>query len=372
LFVAATDTHTVYALNASSGTIAWTHTGGGPIDSPPTYYRGMVLFGSGDGRVTCLRASDGEVIWTFCAAPRERWVVRSSRIESAWPVHGTVLIDHDIAYVAAGQSSHLDGGIHVYGLQPRTGTELYHTVVEGPHVDLSNEAWHDDVRDAHGLGSLADVMQAVDNRICMGNRVFDRQLEDGGATPPRTRALGGMLDDSQFRRFFWYYGRDMTADLHEHLNYRPIEQLQIRHGLSSMLVNNRESIFGVRRFDNTKLLNPRNFFEPGKGDLLFATSIGQDDRDWSNRIPIRVTSMLVTPKQLVVAGPPEQSVDPDDPLGAYEGRKGGVAWTVSTVTGAQIGEYVLHSPPVFNGLAATNGRLYIALQDGTIECLAGK
>ena len=39
----------------------------GRIDSPPTVYEGKVLFGSRDGCVYCLRASDGKLVWRFRA-----------------------------------------------------------------------------------------------------------------------------------------------------------------------------------------------------------------------------------------------------------------------------------------------------------------
>jgi len=369
LFVASIDTHAVHAVDAVSGKELWSHTTGGRIDSPPTYYRGTVLFGSADGRVTCLRSSDGVLTWRFRAAPRQRLVGISSQLESAWPVHGTVLIDNDVAYVAAGRSSHLDGGIHVYALDPATGRPLHQTVVAGPHVDLSNERWFDEPRAAHGLGSLADVLQAVDGRICMGNKVFDRQLRDGEPAPARVRALGGILDNTQFRRFFWYYGQDMNVDLHTQLTYKPVEKLQLKHGLGAMLVSDKRSLYGVRRFDNTKLLNPRNHFEPGKGDLLFATPIGQEARTWSSRIPVRVTSMLVAADQLAIAGPPETGVDTEDPLGTYEGRKGGMLWTLSAASGEKLAEYKLDSPPIFNGMAAAEGQLFVTLKSGTVLCM---
>jgi len=373
VFVAQVDRHTVQALNSESGKQMWSHIAGGRVDSPPTYYRGAVLFGSADGWVTCLRASDGELVWKFRAAPRERLIGIRSQLESAWPVRGTILIDNDVAYVAAGRSSFLDGGIHVYALAPATGEILHQTVVDGPHVDLSDPDWFKAPRDAHGLGSRADVLQAVDGRICVGNKVFDRQLRDGGATPARTRALGGMLDDTQFRRYFWYYGEDMTFRLRVSMNHKPVAKIQHKHGLSCMLVNDKKWFYGVRRFDNTRLLNPRNHFVPGKGDLLFATEIGQETRAWSHRIPVRVTSMLIASDQLVVAGPPEEKeLDPQDPLGTYEGRKSGVFWTFSTTAGEKIREYVLEAPPVFNGLAAAQGKLYAALTNGRLVCYGGE
>jgi outer membrane protein assembly factor BamB len=53
VFVCDIDTHTLYALDGH-GEILWTFTADGRIDSPPTYYQGMLLFGSRDGWIYCL------------------------------------------------------------------------------------------------------------------------------------------------------------------------------------------------------------------------------------------------------------------------------------------------------------------------------
>ena len=72
VFVASVDTHTVHALDGSSGRTVWSFTAGGRIDSPPTIYRGLVLFGAADGNVYALRAGDGKLVWRFRAAPQAR------------------------------------------------------------------------------------------------------------------------------------------------------------------------------------------------------------------------------------------------------------------------------------------------------------
>ena len=372
LFIAQVDAHTVHALDAVKGKKIWSFTSGGRVDSPPTYYKGTVLFGSVDGWVHCLRASDGELVWKFRAAPRDRLVCIYSQLESAWPVHGSVLVDEETVYFAAGRSSYLDGGIHVYGLNAVTGEMEHHTVIDGPHVDASKPDWYAKYNTAFGLGTISDILQAAEGRICMGNKVFDRKLGSSDVLPERIRLMGGMLDDSQYRRTFWFYGREMTSSLHMSLNYRPKKPLLIKHGRSDMLVHDTRSLYGVRRFDNTRLLNAHNHFVPGKGDLLFAVGKGQEESTWESRIPVRVRSMLVASDQLVIAGPPEEEVDPKDPLGTYEGRKGGVLWTVSAATGEKIKEYKLEAPPVFNGLAAANGWLYWSTTDGKVICYGGK
>ncbi|NQU24175.1 MAG: PQQ-binding-like beta-propeller repeat protein, partial [Candidatus Nealsonbacteria bacterium] len=98
VFVAEVDAHTVYSLDVETGKERWHFTAGGRIDSPPTVQDGMVLFGSADGRVYCLRASDGQLVWRYRAAPEERRMGAFEQIESVWPVHGSVLVQNDTVY----------------------------------------------------------------------------------------------------------------------------------------------------------------------------------------------------------------------------------------------------------------------------------
>ncbi len=77
--------------------------------------------------------------------------------------------------------------------------------------------------------------------------------------------------------------------------------------------------------------------------------------------------MVATEDLLFVAGLPDV-VDPKDPLGAFEGRKGGVLSACDNTDGSTVWEYSRSAPPVFNGLAAAGGRLYVAMQDGSIAC----
>ena len=81
----------------------------------------------------------------------------------------------------------------------------------------------------------------------------------------------------------------------------------------------------------------------------------------------RVNAMIATRDKLFVSGPPDV-VDPQDPLGAFEGRKGGLLWVLSKSDGKKLAEYTLDSPPVFDGMAVAGKRLYIATQDGRMLC----
>jgi hypothetical protein len=58
----------------------------------------------------------------------------------------------------------------------------------------------------------------------------------------------------------------------------------------------------------------------------------------------------------------------DDPYGAFEGRKGGSLWVVSTANGGKIAEYQLPSPPVFDGLIAAQQKVFLTTRDGCVSC----
>ncbi|MBA7670511.1 hypothetical protein ES703_78657 [subsurface metagenome] len=109
---------------------------------------------------------------------------------------------------------------------------------------------------------------------------------------------------------------------------------------------------------------------------------------WSNAaLPLQVRAMVLTDKTLFVAGPPDVVDEkevfnrPDDAgirakvneqTAALEGRKGALLWVVSASDGKKLTEYNLESPPVWDGMAAANGRLYLSMKNGRVLSLAEK
>ena len=96
-----------------------------------------------------------------------------------------------------------------------------------------------------------------------------------------------------------------------------------------------------------------------------------EDPVWHDWVKIRIRAMVLAGKRLFVAGPPDV-VDPDDPYAAFEGRKGGMLGVVSASDGEMVAEYSLPAPPVFDGMAAARGRLFVAGTDGSVVCFGGE
>jgi hypothetical protein len=102
-----------------------------------------------------------------------------------------------------------------------------------------------------------------------------------------------------------------------------------------------------------------------------AMKFGVSGKGWQVDVPIRVKAMVAAGGQLVIAGPPDV-LSEKDPLGAFEGRKGGLMWVFGSADGRKIAENKLDSPPVFNGMAAAGGRLYVVTRDGNVRCFGDK
>lgn len=381
LFLASVNEHAIHCLAQKDGRRLWTFTAGGKIDSPPTLYRGLVVFGCRDGWVYCLRASDGELVWRFRAAPAERRIVAFGQLESPWGVHGSVLVENDTVYFGAGRSSFLDGGIDLYGLDPETGAVRYHTHLDGPWPDINEDRG----QPYHMEGAKTDVLVSDGKHLYMFHNKFDLELNQI-ATKPRgaggdrvtglhLTATSGLLDDTWHDRFYWFHNKLWPGS---HFATRGPKSGQI-------LVFDDKATYGQRAFSVRERLSPK--FTPGRqGYLLFAdhcetealvpgnrSGRGTEYKPnkppkWSTHVPVRATAMVLTPNTLFLAGLPD-AVPEEDPYAALEGRMGAALWAVSTEDGSKLAEQHLDSVPVFDGMIAANGMLFISTKDGDLLCL---
>jgi outer membrane protein assembly factor BamB len=360
LFTALVEAHSIVCLNAKDGSRRWEFTTGGRIDSPPTWHKGTVLFGSADGCVYCVRAGDGQLVWRFRAASRPHLRSAFGHLESVQPVHGSVLVQDGKVYCAAGRSSQLDGGISLYALDAGTGRLCYHTRLEGPDYAVNalgqlamrpaptGTRGEFEVNNRLPMGALSDVLMSDGARIYMRSRAFDSELKLQQGRPTLV-ARSGYLDDTYFKRAPWTFGDNQTY--------------------GRLLVHDNRSVYCVRMFDSLKGLDPTVFFTPGaRGYLLFARNLGGKQDVWSQRVPVRIRAMALASQRLVVAGPPDV-IAARDPLGAFEGRLGGLLYVLETVSGRKLNERTLPSSPVFNGMAVANGRIYLADEAGCVSCL---
>ena len=347
LFVALPEEHHVVCLSTLDGTKLWEFATGGRVDSPPTYHQGIVFFGSADGWVYAVQASDGQLAWRFRGTPGDRLIGAYDQLESSWPVSGSVLVMNDTAYFAAGRTTQLEGGIRLYGLDAITGELRHQQLIEGPRYNVNTV----EANNKLPMGGLPDILMADAGKIYMRAQTFNYQLK-----PDRGQAemlvKGGFLDGTYFKRAPWTFGA--------------------QNNYGSLLVHNEESVCFVRMFDSMRGLDPTVFFTPGsKGYQVFAQNKKTGKDSWLTRMPVRIRAMALADNRLLVAGPPDV-IDPKDPLGAFEGRKGGILAVVDTASGNKLSEIQLPSPPVFNGVAAARGQCFLSAEDGSVMAFGKK
>ncbi|MHC4170984.1 MAG: hypothetical protein ACYSWQ_28940 [Planctomycetota bacterium] len=55
-------------------------------------------------------------------------------------------------------------------------------------------------------------------------------------------------------------------------------------------------------------------------------------------------------------------------LAAFKGEKGNLLRIISASNGAALSECELDAMPVFDGMAAASGCVYVSLKNGTLQC----
>jgi len=419
VFVAKSDAHTVYAMDITSGKVVWRFTAGGRIDSPPTVYSNMVLFGSRDGRVYCLRASDGQLVWRFLAAPSDRRIGSFDQVESAWPVHGSVLVDNGTAYFTAGRSTYLDGGIRVYGLEPATGKILHKGLLKGPNPFAEGG------RDVafFTLGANSDVLVSEGGYLYMRQKKMTPELREINVEVLSSKgeqdvglhvfSTAGLLDDSNYNRTFWMYSKrwpgfqlanqapkagqllvvddrgqaGMTYAICEFYrrNVHSPMFFPAKEGylLFADLNTNEPQIVGESGSRRPVEWLPQSDYSRGRADevrKLDSEAFGLDKMIgytraeppvWKLWLPVRIRAMVKAGDTLFVAGAPDV-LDPNDPYAVLEARKGAKLVAVSARDGKKLSETTLECPPVFDGMIAADGRLLISTLDGRLLCMGKK
>jgi outer membrane protein assembly factor BamB len=376
-FVAAVDGHELHALDARTGEELWRSSAGGRIDSPPTVSGASVVFGSADGSVRCLRASDGALRWRFLAAPEDRRLVAFGQVESVWPVHGSVLVRDGSVYFAAGRSSYVDGGIHLYRLDLESGRARAHERVYSRELGTGEQP--DEPQPFDMPGALPDVMSCDADTLYMRHLALDPDTFDRRETRPHLYSPAGFLNGDWWHRTYWLFGT------HFYSGYIGWYFAGREAPAGRLLVADDSSIYGYgytpeyyrgstgRRYhlfaigrETVAPQKPKDYRRasreyPARGERRFHVR-----HTWSKRPGVTARAMVLAGKRLFAAGPPAGALRTEE---AFEGEEGGRLCVVSAGDGETLKEYALDALPVFDGMAAAQGRLYLSTLDGRLLCL---
>jgi len=390
VIVAQPEGHRVVALDARTGGARWDFTANGRVDSPPTIWRGLCLFGTRSGWVYCLRAADGRLVWRLRAAPEEQRIVSYGQIESPWPVAGSVLVVKDTAYFAAGRHPLADGGIRVLAVDPASGAVKWVSTVtslplkffyggaalEFDPIDLLTAEVRRPVRGTTTAPWSPTTSPApIDGPVCvaMSRWQFDPATGESNAVWGsgfglyRTGGAGVMAP-----RGLWTYGPRMdyiasgpNPAKPDFVASKPRALAAFRAGM--LLASSEDKRRCFRRDFSPRDLGTFNDVWFSQRTLPKRDSPG--DRDRSERLARGATwtSEVFDGSEagqgigaLVLAG--------DTVLVA--GTRGGLL-VLSAADGKTLARKDLPAP-VWDGMASAGGRLYVSTQNGNLVCLGKK
>jgi outer membrane protein assembly factor BamB len=181
LFLSAIDEHTIYALDAASGQEVWHFVASGRVDSSPTIYNGLAIFGCADGCVYALTAADGELAWKFQAAPSTRRLMSYGQPESVWPLPGSTLIQDGKLYCVAGRSMFVDGGLRMLILNPETGKLLFENVMD-TRIPGTDKHLEDVLMGKHMPVAMPDILSSDGQYVYMKSQTFTMDAGINGRT----------------------------------------------------------------------------------------------------------------------------------------------------------------------------------------------
>jgi outer membrane protein assembly factor BamB len=391
VFVAAIDAHTVHALSADTGREVWRFTAGGRVDSTPTVCKGRVFFGSADGWVYSVGANDGRLAWRFRAAPAERFICACGQLESVWPVHGAVLVQNDTLYVTAGRDSYLDGGIVLYRVDPATGQELSRTVLS--HIDPDTGKQLTQEARFNMEGTTSDILSGDGENVYLKYFAFDREGKRTQSDTPHLFAIAGLLGEEWFVRSYWIIGAGMPG-----AGWSGWANAANKFPFGRILSFDKDVVYGYgrkkvsggpvgHRADAYHLFAENRGFaakptpaadKKGRRGKNAAAKGDAGKPLWSRDDSLIVRAMALGGNRLAISGPPDLGKkapnlltfqNSAEALAGFEGQRGVYLRIIGADDGGKIAEIKLPAMPVFDGLAAAGGRLYVSLRNGTVVCL---
>ena len=173
--------------------------------------------------------------------------------------------------------------------------------------------------------------------------------------------LTGFLDDSWPHRSYWIFGTHCSISTGCSGRDKNLTS-------GRLLVFDKPIVYGYGR---TKI-HWSNQLQDG-AYRLFALNLDKAAEQWTKRVALRVRAMVLADsplggKVLFVAGPADAGNGKEE----RDEDQGALLMAISASDGTELAKYRLDSVPVFDGMAAANGRLYLSLENGQVFCMAGR
>jgi outer membrane protein assembly factor BamB len=330
----------VRALNAADGEIRWQAYTAGPIYFPPAVEAGRLFVGSADGRVYAFEAATGRKLWSFRAAPVERWIPVYGKLISTWPVAGGVVVEDGTVYAAAG-IAHYDG-THVYALDAVTGKIKWYNDRSGTVSEQVDS----------GVSLQGNLYLAGDELCFLGGGVH----EIARCNKQTGKCLNEPVDQVQSQFHTSFYAYFPTYGKYVSLDYTLADGKRLEY----------DATYEGSRHGDLALLPPLgpNERKPYKPVSRWG---GQQRRGqgpetvWQVPPGGRYNSFVIAPKTLLAAGHT-----------GLDGAQTSFLAAINLADGSEVWRQALPGAIVKGGTAVNrDGRILVSLENDRVVCFGG-
>ena len=334
VFTTEPQTHRVFARDAVTGRERWSFIADGRTEYPPALHKGLCLFSTSAGSVYALDATTGKEVWRMRAAPAEKYIAEEGQFASTWPVIGGVMPMNGEIFFTCGRSVSVDGGIWMFAVDAATGKIRWRVKggVSGGDLFLS---------DGKEL-----FLTKVYMRISDGGRV------GGGKTPSGILRTTAYLTYVTLADYMACVEPSLAHQKHVDLTDGRItgENLAFSDKLGVAAWRYR---FGV----------PKEMMKKEKADQRFIYAKADGKNTWlqDDGMP-QMMGVILAGDTAYMAGLPT-SLAPNDKS---------ELWVLAGADGKKLQVLPLDARPVYDGLSAAGGRLYLATEDGRLLCFGDK
>lgn len=283
-------------------------------------------------------------------------------------------------------------------------------------------------------GLLPDVLSCDGDNLYMRAVPFSRELviQDQKYVPHLFSSMG-FLEDSWWERSYWIYGSHFYGGARGHGYARTrfpagriltFDEESVYGYRDATIVNSGEpGIFRVAKTPKqvdlweklpNRIKKSGDFSKKDVAQYVWKDGVPQDAKQmeltangsklkdairkmlkyeysWRHPLPIHPQAMLLTPTTFFIAGSAEFDDEAtseylatnrtdrfqltpflQNALDTFEGRKGGLLCAVDKKDGRELARLKLPSTPVFDGMIAADGKLFVALKNGCVVCMQDK
>jgi hypothetical protein len=206
-------------------------------------------------------------------------------------------------------------------------------------------------------GARSDILAADDRYLYLRDMTFTKEGVEVTDREPHLFTVSDFLDDTWTHRSYWIFGTE--SSLSTGCSGRKRDLLYGR-----LLAFDERVVYGYGRAS----VHWSSEFEDGPY-RMFARRRDAKETQWAQSVPVHIRAMLLAEDVIFAAGagpapgiaPAKQQVSPTPLLLA-----------ISAEDGSELARYPIPAAPVFNGIAAAGGELYLVLENGQLLCMTGK